>query len=159
LRRGNKATAGLGVLARQPGDAAHAHPFLFQRFGFLFAGFAVDRPLVGFAVVDLARLFGKLRADVVEALFDLAAQLLRTLADCSVSRMALVVAPPTGALETAVRAAGVPASLPAEVPVELGISSLRESLCPADFVTCGAIIAFSTFLDPQTGHSTTPASA
>jgi hypothetical protein len=43
-------------------------PLLVQRLGFVGRGFAVDRAVLGLAVMDLARLFGEFRTDVVGVL-------------------------------------------------------------------------------------------
>src|SRR5258708_36505087 len=63
------------VPAWDPGQAAELDAFIGQRFGLLVAGLAIDAALVALAVVDLARLLGKLVADMLAVLLDLLAHL------------------------------------------------------------------------------------
>src|SRR3546814_1895012 len=50
-----------------------------QRLGLVLAGLAVDVALVGFAIMDFARLFGELVANVIGVLLDMVAQLAQRL--------------------------------------------------------------------------------
>ena len=45
-------------------------PFFAQRFGFIFAGFTENAAGFSFAMMDLARFFGEIRADIIAILFN-----------------------------------------------------------------------------------------
>ena len=61
----------LPVGARDPGQARDVDPVFGEGFGLGGRGFAIDAAGIGFAVVDPARLFGEIAADVVAILLHL----------------------------------------------------------------------------------------
>src|SRR5437868_604265 len=63
-----------------PRQAAELDALFGQCLGLLVGGLAVDAALVAFAVMDLARLLGELRPDMLAVLLDLLAQLEQRLA-------------------------------------------------------------------------------
>src|SRR3546814_8379918 len=65
----------LGVFARQPGYAGDLDALVLQRLGIGVRCLAIDASRIGLAVVDLARLFSEVLADVVAVLLHVPAQL------------------------------------------------------------------------------------
>src|SRR3546814_8153382 len=65
----------LGVFARQPGYAGDLDALVLQRLGIGVRCLAIDASRIGLAVVDLARLFSEVLADVVAVLLHVTAQL------------------------------------------------------------------------------------
>src|SRR5262249_36000113 len=67
-------------LVRQDRQRSKRDAFLVQFLGLFGRRFAVDRAVLDFAVMDLARLLGKARPDIVRVLDDMLAQLFELLA-------------------------------------------------------------------------------
>jgi drug/metabolite transporter (DMT)-like permease len=74
------------ALVRQHRQRVKLDPLLVQLPGLLGRGLAVDRAVLDLAVVHLARLLGKFRADIVGALGEVLAQLLQLLAELAFLR-------------------------------------------------------------------------
>src|SRR5579862_1134991 len=81
-KRGRK----LILIVRQDRQRMKLDPLLVQRLGLVGRGFAVDRAVLGLAVMDLARLFGEFWADVVGVLGDVVAQFLELLPQLALLR-------------------------------------------------------------------------
>src|SRR5450759_4228960 len=63
-------------LVRQNRQRMEFDAFLGQRLGFLWRSLAIDRAVLGFAVMHLARFLGKFRPDMVGILGEVLAQFL-----------------------------------------------------------------------------------
>ena len=76
----------LVLIVRQNRQGVKLDPLLVQRLGLVGRRFAVDRAVLGLAVMDFARLFGKFWADVVGVLGDVVAQFLEFLPQLALLR-------------------------------------------------------------------------